>query len=45
MLQMVQAKGAGYAMSRQSELEVMQQVAQATGLSATHLQLLVSDAT
>lgn len=33
MLQMVQAKGAGYAMSRQNELETMQQVAHATGLS------------
>lgn len=32
MLRMVQAKGAGYAMSKQQELETMQQVAQSTGV-------------
>ena len=37
MLEMVQAKGAGYAMSRQGELEIMQQVAQATGVSLSLL--------
>lgn len=32
MLRMVQAKGAGYAISRQQELETMQHVAHATGV-------------
>ncbi len=32
MLRMVQAKGAGYAMSKQQELETMQHVAHSTGL-------------
>ena len=31
MLRVVQAKGAGYAMSKQQELETMQHVAHATG--------------
>ena len=31
MLRVVQAKGAGYAMSKQEELETMQHVAHATG--------------
>jgi len=33
MLRMVQAKGAGYAMSKQQELETMQHVAHSTGTS------------
>lgn len=37
MLEMGQAKGAGYAMSRQGELEIMQQVAHATGVSLSPL--------
>lgn len=40
MLRMVQAKGAGYAMSRQAELEIMQQVAHTTGLLTRTLQLI-----
>lgn len=32
MVRVVQAKGAGYAISRQQELETMQHVAQATGV-------------
>lgn len=34
MVRVVQAKGAGYAISRQQELETMQHVAQATGVTS-----------
>lgn len=41
MLDMVQAKGQGYAMSKQSELEVMQQVAASTGLCTPYIPMVV----